>query len=32
MQKLASFEVNFLQYLDEGGKPANDLPDFADET
>ncbi|MCH8202911.1 MAG: pyruvate dehydrogenase (acetyl-transferring) E1 component subunit alpha [Proteobacteria bacterium] len=31
MQKLASFEVNYLQYLDEGGKPANDLPDFADD-
>jgi pyruvate dehydrogenase E1 component alpha subunit len=31
MQKLASFEVNFLQYLDEAGKPANDLPEFADD-
>lgn len=31
MQKRASFEVNFLQYLDEAGKPANDLPAFADD-
>ncbi|MFQ5534322.1 MAG: pyruvate dehydrogenase (acetyl-transferring) E1 component subunit alpha [Sphingomonadales bacterium] len=29
MRKLASFEVEYLQYLDENAKPANDLPDFA---
>ncbi len=29
METRASFEVNYLQYLDEKSKPANDLPDFA---
>ena len=29
MRKLASFDINYLQYLNEAGQPANDLPDFA---
>jgi 2-oxoisovalerate dehydrogenase E1 component subunit alpha len=29
MKKIASFEVPYLQYLDEKSKPANDLPKFA---
>ncbi len=31
MPKSASFEVEYIQYLDEKAKPANDLPDFADD-
>ena len=29
MRTSASFEIKYLQYLDEKAKPANDLPDFA---
>ena len=29
MQERASFKIEYLQYLDEKSKPANDLPDFA---
>jgi pyruvate dehydrogenase E1 component alpha subunit len=29
MPSVASFEVSYLQYLDEKSQPANDLPDFA---
>jgi pyruvate dehydrogenase E1 component alpha subunit len=31
MQKIASFEVNYLQYLSEDSKPANDMPDFVED-
>lgn len=32
MPSVASFEVSYLQYLDEKSQPANDLPDFAKDT
>ncbi len=32
MQSVASFEVSYLQYLDENSQAVNDLPDFAKDT
>lgn len=29
MRKAASFDIEYLQYLDENARPVNDLPDFA---
>lgn len=31
MKKLASFDIEYLQYLDEKSKPANKLPEFAED-
>ena len=31
MQKIASFEVNYLQYLSEDSKPSNDMPGFVED-